>query len=112
MIDLTVGKGRGGVTGNDIREGKASILYAHAISAADPGRRRELVRIMRKPREETSDAEVERVKALYEALGSLEFAQAEADRLVERAFETIASIPVEDKDFFRQIARYMVSRTK
>lgn len=112
VIDLTVGKGRGGVTGNDIREGKASILYAHAVSEADLDQRDEIVDIMRRPREGTTDADVERVKELYEELGSVAFAQAEADRLVERAFETIERIPVENKDFFRQIARYMVSRTK
>ena len=32
VIDLTQGKGRGGAVGNDIREGKPSILYAHALS--------------------------------------------------------------------------------
>lgn len=112
LIDLTVGKGRGGVIGNDIREGKPSILYAHAIGAASPADREELIRIMARPREETTDEDVERVKQLYCELGSLEFAQAQADRLVERAFETIERIPVRDKDFFRQLTRYMVSRTK
>ncbi len=112
VIDLTVGKGRGGVTGNDIREGKASILYAHAIAAASAEERRELIDIMRKPRPETTDADVERVKGLYGRLGSPDFARAEADRLVERAFETIERLPVEDKGFFRRLARYMVDRTK
>lgn len=112
VIDLTAGKGRGGVTGNDIREGKPSILYAHAVSAAGPAERRDLVRIMRTPRQETTDADVAWVRGLYDRLGSLEFARAEADRLVERAFETIERIPVEDKEFFRRLTRYMVSRTK
>lgn len=112
VIDLTAGKGRGGVTGNDIREGKASILYAHAIAAARAGERREVIEIMRKPREQTTDADVQRVEELYRRLGSLDFAKAEADRLVERAFETIERLPVRDKSFFRRLARYMVSRTK
>ncbi len=111
VIDLTVGKGRGGVIGNDIREGKSSILYAYALSAADEAQRAELVGTMAKPREETGDADVGRVQALYEELGAFDFAQREADRLVERAFETVDRIPVGDREFFRDLTRFMVSRS-
>ncbi len=111
VIDLTAGKGRGGVLGNDIREGKSSILYAHAVNAADAADRAELIAVMAKPREETTDDDVARVREIYDRLGSIEFAQAEAERLVARAFETIESLPVEEKDFFRDLTRYMVSRT-
>lgn len=111
-IDLTVGKGRGGVTGNDIREGKPSILYAHALSQADARQRRFLTDVMARPREETTDEDVGRVAGLYEQLGSLDFARAEADRLVNQAYETIERIPVKDKEFFHQLTRYMVDRTK
>jgi geranylgeranyl pyrophosphate synthase len=111
VIDLTAGKGRGGVIGNDIREGKSSILYAYALSAADAGQRADLVRIMAKAREETSEADVQRVHALYRKLGAFEFAQREADRLVDRAFETVDRIPVRDKQFFRSLTRFMVSRS-
>jgi len=112
LIDLTVGKGRGGALGNDIREGKPSILYAHAISVASPDQKRRILSVMAKPRQETTDADVAEVRRLYDELGSVEFASAEADRLIDRAFETIEKIPVADKQFFRDIARYMVNRTK
>jgi len=112
LIDLTVGKGRGGALGNDIREGKPSILYAHAISVASPDQKRRIMSVMAKPRQETTDADVAEVRRLYDELGSVEFASAEADRLIDRAFETIEKIPVADKQFFRDIARYMVNRTK
>jgi geranylgeranyl pyrophosphate synthase len=111
MIDLTVGKGRGGMTGCDIREGKPSFLYAHALGAASHEMRRQLVEIMRRPRDQTTDADVQRVREIYEQLGSLDYAQAEADRLIERSFEVIDGMPVQDKDFFRRLARHMVSRT-
>jgi geranylgeranyl pyrophosphate synthase len=111
LIDLTAGKGRGGVTGNDIREGKASILYAHAISVASRAEKDALIRVMRKPRDKTTDADVERVKRLYQRLGSLEFAQDVAERLVSQAFETIERLPAANRDFFRQLTRYMASRT-
>ena len=112
LIDLTAGKGRGGVTGNDIREGKASILYAHAVSAASPAAKYELVRVMRKPRCETTEEDVEGVKALYERLGSTEFAQGEAERLVTHAFECIERLPTGQRDFFRRLMRYMVARSR
>lgn len=111
LIDLTAGKGRGGVTGNDIREGKASILYAHAISVASPAEKDVLIRVMRKPRGKTTDADVERVKRLYQLLGALEFAQLAAGRLVSQALATIERLPAANRDFFRQLTRYMVSRT-
>jgi len=110
VIDLTAGKGRGGVIGNDIREGKSSILYAYAMSVADAAQKDELTAIMAKPRQETTEADVDRVQQLYRELGAFEFAQREADRLVDRAFETVDGIPVEDKEFFRSLTRFMVSR--
>jgi len=111
-IDLTFGKGRGGVTGNDIREGKSSILYAHAICAADAAQKRELIRIMVKPRAETDDADVEKVRSLYRELGSMEFAERKARALVEDAFQIIERLPPSNREFFREITDYMVSRSK
>ncbi len=112
VIDLTVGKGRGGVIGNDIREGKSSILYAHALNAAAPEERDELSAIMRKGRSETTEQDVERARELYGQLGSTEFAEEEARRLVEQAFDLIERIPLEDRGFFRDVTEYMVSRKK
>ena len=112
VIDLTAGKGRGGVTGNDIREGKASILYAHALAHARPEERERLVAVMARPRQETTDGDVAWVRDLYGRLGSLEFARAQAERLVEQAFATIEGMPTGDKGFFRRLTRYMVSRNR
>lgn len=110
VIDLTQGKGRGGVVGNDIREGKPSILYAHALSAATGDERQRLIETIRKERSATTDEDVEWVIGLYERLGSVEFASRKADELVAEAFETIERIPVENKDFFRRVARFMAER--
>jgi len=112
VIDLTIGKGRGGVLGCDIREGKPSILYAHALDVGGKMLRRELVRIMALPREQTTEADVACVQEIYTEMGSLNFASAEADRLLARAFDTIDNLPVPDRQFFRDVAEYMVSRAK
>lgn len=111
VIDLTRGKGRGGALGNDIKEGKPSILYAHALSRASGPQRDRLLEIIRKSREETSEKEVRWVTSLYERLGSLDFARRTAEDLVEEAFQTIDRIPVANKTFFRRVARFMADRS-
>ena len=61
ILDLSTGKGRGGEIGCDIREGKPSILVAHALAqpqlAGD--RRTRLLEILARPREETDHAAVD-----------------------------------------------------
>jgi len=111
VLDLTQGKGRGGARGNDIREGKPSILYAHALATASAQERSRLLEVARKDRRQTTEQDVEWVLGLYERLGSVEFAQARAEELVARAFETIERIPVENKAFFRRAARFMALRS-
>ena len=70
------------------------------------------MRIIGKPREETTDDDVAAVRRLYEELGSIEFARREADRLVQEAAEAVERLPVDDRHFFRRLTEYMVSRTK
>ncbi len=112
LLDLTAGKGRGGVIGNDIREGKPSILYAHVLTAAGGRQRERLLEIMGKPRSETTDEDVDYVRELYDELGCIAFAKKEAARLVEAAFESVDRVPVEGTAFLRGLVRYMVERKK
>ena len=111
LLDLTRGKGRGGVEGNDIREGKPSILYAHSLQAAAPGDRRRLVEIMNKNRSDTTDADVQEAVGIWERAGSLDYARETAEKLTRQALETLEEIPFKDKPFFRQIVRFMTERT-
>jgi len=118
MIDLTAGKGRGGAIGSDIKEGKPSFLYAHTCRVATEAQRQRLRRIMLKPREKTTDADVRWVLKLYEKHGALAAAQARADSLVAQAFKTIDELPLQDADpsrpakqVFRDIAAFMARRT-
>lgn len=111
LLDLTSGKGRGGVEGNDVREGKPSILYAHSLGAASPEDRRRIVEIMRKDRAETTDADVREAVELWEKCGSMEFARRTGERLTRQALETVDRIPFDDRPFFRRIVRFMTERT-
>ena len=111
VIDLTAGKGRSGEKGCDIKEGKPSILFAHCLSHAEAGDRAALLDVIARPREQTTDADVQRVMALYEKSGSLEFARGYAGELIDRAFAVIDGIPIADKQPFRDIAQFLADRT-
>jgi geranylgeranyl pyrophosphate synthase len=114
MIDLTEGKGRGGEVGCDIREGKPSIFFAHALEALPAGdpRRAALVAAIVKPREETRPDDVQRVMDLYREVGAFGFADAECARLVEAAYQVIERLPLAEdgKELFRAIGRFMIDR--
>ncbi len=110
LIDLAQGKGRGGQIGSDIKEGKPSFLYAYTLSQADKKDKGRLIEIMLKPREETSDREVEEVIGLYHKYDAIDYAQRYADNLVESAFQTIEGLPIRDKALFRELAQFMAQR--
>ena len=110
VIDLTEGKGRGGALGSDIKEGKPSILYAYTLSQTQPTDRVRLMSIMAQPREQTTDADVAEVIALYDKHDALAFAQRKADSLIAQAYETIDALPLSSKDLFRAIADFIAKR--
>ncbi|MCC6521049.1 MAG: hydroxymethylglutaryl-CoA reductase, degradative, partial [Polyangiaceae bacterium] len=82
VLDLYGDKGRE-VVGSDIGEGKRSALVVHALTHGSPAEVAWLRGVLDKPREETSADDVVAAKALFERLGSLDFALAEiADRRI------------------------------
>lgn len=111
LIDLTHGKGRGGVIGSDIKEGKPSFLYAYTLSKAGAADKERLIEIMLKPRETTSTRVVDEVIRLYKKYDAINYSQSFAERLVEKAFKTIEEIPVENKATFRELAQFVAERT-
>lgn len=112
IIDLTEGKGRGGEIGNDIKEGKPSILFAHSLSKVDLEEKEKLVEIMRKPREKTTKEDVQWAIELYKKYGTIDFAQKKASELKEEALKIIDSISFEGKDLIRDIAEYLINRQR
>ena len=110
VIDLTIGKGRGGVKGSDIREGKASILYAHALAHSMPEEQEQLLAIMAKPRDATTDDDMQWVMDLYEQCGSVQFARDTADALIHKAHAVLNELPVEQQPALRELATFMAER--
>ncbi|GJQ60040.1 MAG: polyprenyl synthetase family protein [Candidatus Scalindua sp. AMX11] len=110
LIDLTIGKGRGGVIGSDIKEGKASFLYAYAYEIADKDDKEILARIMAKERETTTEKDIKDVLDIYGKYGAMESAQNHAEELTKQAKSVIDDIPVHNKEVFREIANFMIER--
>lgn len=111
LIDLTLGKGRGGVIGSDIKEGKASFLYAYTLGVANVEEKNTLIQIMAKPRESTTGDDIKWVLNLYNKYNVKEYAQNFAEDLIKEAHKTIEKFPVDNKEIFREIANFMAQRT-
>ena len=112
VLDLSPNKGRGGKIGSDIEEGKASILYAHALQNAQPADRDKLILIMQKPREKTSPDDVAWVVALFERCGSIDFAQSFSRDMLAKAMEEIRELPLIEGELLTGMANLLVERSK
>lgn len=112
IIDLTEGKGRAGEIGCDIREGKPSMLLAEALPRCEPSEKTEIIRILKKSRETTSTADVQRVIGILNKHDAIARAQKFADDLVGRALAIIDEIPFKEPEVFRSFARFISERNK
>ncbi len=110
LIDLTQGKGRGGVIGSDVKEGKASFLYSYTLQIAHTDDKKRLREIMLRPRDETTNTDITWVLDVYKKYGAIQYAQEYAENLVKQAYKTIDEIPVENKTVFKEIASFMAQR--
>jgi geranylgeranyl pyrophosphate synthase len=110
LIDLTKGKGRGGVIGSDIKEGKASFLYAYTSEVANEDDKKTLIEIMTKQREETTEADIKQVLEIYKKHSAIEHAQRYAEDLIKQANSVIDEIPINNKTVFKEIANFMAKR--
>lgn len=88
LLDLTSDfKGLKKQTGNDIYEGKRTIMLMHLFRAARGVDKNKLISIMAKKREEKSAGEVNWVIDLMKKLGSLEYGQKLAEKLAAEAMK-------------------------
>lgn len=111
VLDLTKGKGRR-ETGRDIKEGKRSILVVHCLKKGNPKEKKTLLGILDKPPEKTTNADVLRVKKLFEKYGSIEYAEKKAKELVSRAKEATKELPAPLRSILNEFADYMVERKR
>jgi geranylgeranyl pyrophosphate synthase len=103
IIDLTHGKGREAI-GSDIREGKRSFLVAHTAVActaeagtetgeASAADRETLFDILDRSREETSEADIDWVTALFEKHGAVEAGRDRCRRLYAQSQARLEKLP-------------------
>jgi geranylgeranyl pyrophosphate synthase len=111
ILDLTEGKGRDDI-GNDIKEGKRSILVVYALERATEEERKKLLEILNKPREETTKEEVMWVIDLFKRTKAIERAEKKAEELASRAKDVIRDFPAELRNVLEVMADYMVKRKK
>jgi len=79
--------------GNDVREGKKTLLVIHAVREADPADAERLQSIL--AADENSDAEVETALSILERTGSVDFARQWALDLAESAREHLDALDLE-----------------
>lgn len=92
FIDLYGDKGRG-QSGCDIREGKPSLLVAHALSHADEAEAACLRDILRRPRPDTSLDDVDWASRLFHRLGSVGYLQEQARQRSIAVRASVSQLP-------------------
>ncbi len=117
LLDLTSSKGRAGQLGNDIREGKPSILYAHALERGQLSgeQQNRLVDVMAQERVLTGDEDVQWVISLFHDCGAIEFARSQANERADAGIDLFREIPGVSQELhatFEQIARFAVERNR
>jgi geranylgeranyl pyrophosphate synthase len=111
LLDLTEGKGRGEI-GRDIKEGKRSILIIHCLDRCDSREKKELLKVLDKSPESTTNDEVLFVKGLLEKHGSIEYARERAEEYTATANQIANRAPTELREILHFFADYSVKRRK
>ena len=112
LLDLTKGKGRGGLLGSDIKEGKRSFLVADVASRAKDMDRRRLFAVLDKPRAETTPADIEWVIGLFERCGAIEAARKRCDELLAEGIEALEAVPEPLRSQLSAVARQVSTRQR
>jgi geranylgeranyl diphosphate synthase type I len=96
--------------GNDIREGKRTLLVIHALAESDPADRDRLESIL--TAEAVEDADIEWVLSLLQETGSVEFARETAERLAADARSHLAGLDLdpEVKRDLEAFTRFVIDR--
>ncbi len=97
ILDVEHSLGRAGdfgkAFGNDIREGKTTLLVIHAIEHSDPETADRLQSILRAER--TTDAEIRDALSIIEAAGSVDYARSRALELAAEARGELTGLDID-----------------
>ncbi len=113
MLNITESKlaeNKGGV-GDDIHEGKITILVIHALERADESDKKRLIEILKS---HTKDrGEIAEAISIINKYGSKEYAEELSIRLVANAWKELDTLLPESKakDRIKQISEFLIGRT-
>lgn len=103
LLDFQEGKGRKHI-GNDVRAGKRTLMVVHADSER-------VYDILDKPFEETTDEDIQEVLDIFEAEGSIEFAERKMNELTTEALEAITDLPESPaQEKLEELGRFIAER--
>ncbi|WP_121742400.1 polyprenyl synthetase family protein [Natronorubrum halophilum] len=114
ILDVENSLGRAGEFGkefgNDIREGKTTLLVIHAIQESEPERARRLREIL--SAETTTDEEISEALSIIEDAGSLAYARDHALELAAQARESIDRLEFDDETTrkLREFTEFVIDR--
>lgn len=110
VIDLVGNKGRES-NGQDIGEGKRSLVVVKALNKLDDGEIDELFWILDKPKEETTQEDTERAIELFRSVNAIEEANQVAEQLIEEGLNELDKINDDyDVSDIREITEFLVER--
>lgn len=97
--------------GNDLREGKATILLMTALQNASPSEREELIRMIGLP--EFSENELARARQIIQDTGAVSTISSESAKLTECAISLLMDFPDNPyRQYLLDLTSYLVSRTR
>lgn len=111
LIDLTVGKGRNNVIGNDIREGKKTLLIIHCLANCSSRERNDMLSALTKDKTQKSEDDVSFVMKLLDKYGSKQYALQVSRDLIEKSKAAIKNLPPDLRRFLECLADYMIARS-
>jgi geranylgeranyl pyrophosphate synthase len=98
--------------GTDVREGTKTIILWHAVQHSDSATLERLKEIYTKDREQKSDKDIEFVLQKFNELGSIAYAEKEAERLTKVALEKFDEVSgnIKESDT-KELARSSIGHT-
>jgi len=95
--------------GNDIREGKRTLILIHALTHATDTERKQMYSVL--GHGDATPTEIEEVSQIIHSLGSLDYAYKKAEQLVAKAKRQLSPFPPsQTKETLLNIADYILSR--
>lgn len=111
-LDFTIGKGRGGVIGSDIREGKRSFLVAYVSEHGTEAQISELFDILNADRKKTTEEMVKAAINIFEASGAVKAANEQSVDLLNHGLRCLKNLPAPLEALLAEFAQSLVDRKK